>query len=103
VDFVFDLILDLIGKSKQLLLLAKEQKWDDFVVADAERQALLVNLDITSLELSEDENDKLHSQMSELILLNKELELVCDEHRTNIAKELKQFKNKKNVAKAYLQ
>ncbi len=102
-DFVFDLILDLIGKSKQLLLLAKEQKWDDFVVADAERQALLVNLDITSLELSEDENDKLHSQMSELILLNKELELVCDEHRTNIAKELKQFKNKKNVAKAYLQ
>jgi hypothetical protein len=102
-DFVLNLVLDAINKSKQLLLLAQESKWEDFVIADAERQALLLNLDLTTLELSEEENDKLHSQMSELLLLNKELELICEKQRANIAKELKQFKKKNNVAKAYSQ
>ena len=101
--FIFNLVLDIINKSKELLILSEQENWDEFAAVDAERQTLLLSLDLRLLDLSAKDNEKLYHQMTKLIALNKELESICVEQRTNTVIELKQFKKNNNVAKAYSQ
>lgn len=96
-----DLILDVTKKSKQLLSLAKESKWDEFSVLNTERQSILLNFDFENIDLSERESDKLHDQMSELVVLNDELESICTAQRDDIANELKNITQGAKVTQAY--
>ncbi|MFW5426288.1 MAG: flagellar protein FliT [Methylophagaceae bacterium] len=98
----FDLIQDVTEKSKQLLELAKESKWDEFSTLNTERQSILLNFDFESMDLSEQDSDKLYDQMSELVVLNDELESICVTQRDDIANELKNITQGGKVAQAYL-
>ena len=96
-----DLMQDVTEKSKQLLLLAKESKWDEFSVLNTERQSILLKFDFENMNLSERESDKLYDQMSELVILNDKLESICVNQRDDIANELKNITHGAKVTKAY--
>jgi hypothetical protein len=97
----FDLIQDVTEKSKQLLMLAKESKWDEFSILNTERQSILLNFDFENMDLSERDSDKLYDQMSELVVLNDELESICITQRDDVANELKSLTQGVKVAQAY--
>ncbi len=97
----FELIQDVTKKSKQLLMLAKESKWDEFSILNTERQSILLNFDFENMDLSERDSDKLYDQMSELVVLNDELESICITQRDDVANELKSLTQGAKVAQAY--
>ncbi len=101
--FSFQLLADIIEKSKLLLSLSSESKWDVFSELDEERQALIKSISLENVELLESDYNDLQTQMNELIMLNKKLESVCLKQRNIIADELHGFRKNNKVAQAYSQ
>ena len=99
----FDLMVDVTEKSKRLLMLANESKWDEFSILNEERQTILLDFDFESIHLSEQDSDKLYRQMSELVTLNNKLESICVTERDNIAGELQNIRQGAKVTHAYTQ
>jgi CRISPR/Cas system CMR-associated protein Cmr3 (group 5 of RAMP superfamily) len=101
--YLRNLITDAIKKSKQLLTLSKESKWEQFAKLEAERQTLIKAINFENTVLLEQDYNDFHIQMNELILLNSKLETVCLKQRNIIADKLKGFKRSNTVAQAYSQ
>ncbi|MBL1320575.1 MAG: flagellar protein FliT [Methylophaga sp.] len=99
----FDLILNVTEKSKQLLSLAKEEKWDEFSILDTERQTILLDFDFKNINLSEQDSDNIYHQMSELVNLNEKLESICVAKRNDVVGELKNIRQGAKVTQAYSQ
>ena len=101
--YLRNLITDAIKKSKQLLTLSNESKWEQFVELETQRQALIKAINLENTELLEQDYNDLHIQMNELISLNKKLESICLKQRNIIANELKSYRKNNKVAQAYSQ
>lgn len=99
----FEILEELTKESKQLLSLADDSKWDDFSNLNVKRQSTLRNVDFKNIDVSEQDNSKIHEQMSKLISLNNKLESICVEERDTIAGELKNMRKNAKVAHAYSQ
>ncbi len=97
----FDLIQDVTEKSKQLLALAKESNWDEFSKLNTERQSILLNFDFENMNLSERDSDRLYAKMSELVILNDELESICVTQHGEIASELQNITQGAKAVQAY--
>lgn len=100
---ILELVTQGIEKSKALLLLADSEEWEKFTEQNAEREQILRQINLENLTLSEPDNRLLHSKMSELIALNKQLESVCITARSAAAAELTKIKLGNKVTKAYSQ
>ncbi|PHS27231.1 MAG: hypothetical protein COA83_01545 [Methylophaga sp.] len=101
--YSLEIITKAIKKSKQLLTLSKESKWETFADLEVERQALIKNISLENLVLLESDYNDLQTQMNELILLNSKLESIGLKQRNIIADELQGFRKNNKVAQAYSQ
>ena len=99
----FKLVLDGINKSKQLLVLAEAGEWESFSELEQQRQSLLSGLSIENLELTGAQYAEVHTKMSELIDLNDQLENICRQQRSELAKQLQKISHGNKATKAYSQ
>ena len=99
----FDLIVDGISKSKQLLGLADAGEWEQFAELEKQRRLDLGQLHLENLELTSAQYVKLHSKMEKLVELNNQLELICQQQRTELAGQLKKLAHGNKATKAYAQ
>lgn len=99
----FKLVLDGIDKSKQLLVLAEAGEWEQFSELEQQRQSLLSGLRLESLELTGAQYAQVHAKMAELIDLNDQLENICRQQRSELAKQLQKIAHGNKATKAYSQ
>lgn len=99
----FDLIVDGINKSKQLLALSKSEEWEQFVELEERRQMDLAKLHLDGLELTPEQYAKIHSKMEELIDLNSQLETTCLQRKAEISKQVQKISQGNKATKAYSQ
>lgn len=83
--------------------MAEAEEWEQFLVADQERQQLLREIKIDEAGLSEIESLTLRKEMTVLIELNRQLEQICMQQRSVFAGRLKQIRVGSKVSKAYSQ
>jgi len=101
--FSLDTVTEIIKKSKQLLMLSAESKWEEFANLEEKRQLLIKAINLENTVLLEKDYNDVYMQMNELISLNKQLESICLEQRNIIANELKSYRKNNKVAQAYSQ
>lgn len=93
-----------IEKSKQLLELAEEGDWDAFSQLEAERQSNLESLQLGGFNnLTDAQHAEVQKQMEMLIDLNRKLEEVCRQQRSDFADKMKTFTQGNKAKKAYSQ
>ncbi len=101
--FSLNTVTEIIKKSKQLLMLSAESKWEEFANLEEKRQILIKAINLENTVLLEKDYNDVYMQMNELISLNKQLESICLEQRNIIANELKSYRKNNKVAQAYSQ
>ena len=99
----FKLVIDGIDKSKQLLVLAEAGEWEEFLELEQQRQSLLNGLSLERLELTGSQYAEVHAKMEELIDLNEQLEVICRQQRSELAKQLQKISHGNKATKAYSQ
>jgi len=100
---IFDQISVGIAKSKAQILLTESEQWDEFTELEPQRQEVLQSINSANITFSDDENERLHSLMNELIKLNEQLEIICIQQRSSAAEELQKIRKGNKVHKAYSQ
>lgn len=98
-----DLVIDSINKSKQLLVLAETGEWEQFSELEIQRQANLAGLRLEGLDVTHTQYAELHSKMTELIDLNGQLENICRQQRSELAKQVQKISHGNKATKAYSQ
>lgn len=96
-----DLILDCVNKSKSLLTLSSQERWEQFSDLEEERQQQLSKINLEALHLPENEYDELSALMNELISLNQQLSLECEQQRKIAMREFKKINQGIQANKAY--
>jgi len=100
---ILDSVLDGVSKSKQLLELAESGEWEQFLELEEQRRASLSVLSLDNLDLDDEQYAKIREPMVELVALNEQLESVCIQQRSELAKELQKIQQGNKVNKAYTQ
>jgi len=100
---IFSQVTDAITKSKALLLLAESEKWDEFTELATQRQQEISSINLENLNLSDSDNEQLHSLITELIALNEQLEKSCINQRSEAADALQKIRKGNKVSQAYSQ
>ena len=98
-----DLVIDSINKSKQLLVLAETGEWEQFSELEIQRQTNLAGLRLEGLNVTHTQYAELHSKMTELIDLNDQLEVICRQQRSELAKQVQKISHGNKATKAYSQ
>ena len=83
--------------------MAESGEWETFLELEKKRQFILVELKLDNLDLNEEQYLKMQEPMLQLISLNEQLESVCIQQRSELAKELQKIQQGNKVNKAYTQ
>ena len=96
-----ELIASAIAMSETLLTLAEQQDWQQFSQINQQRQTVLTQLDLQSVQTTPDQHQQLQQKMSSLITLNSQIEAICRQQRDEIADSIKQLNKGKTAKNAY--
>jgi flagellar protein FliT len=97
----FKLVIDGIDKSKQLLVLAEAGEWEQFLELEHQRQSLLSGLSLENIGLTGAQYAEVQTKMAELIDLNDQLEAICRQQRSELAKQIQKISHGNKATKAY--
>ena len=98
---ILNSVLDGISKSEQLLGLAEAGEWEEFLDLEQQRQEVLAVLKLDGLDLNEQQYAEMKDQVAQLIELNEQLEIVCQQHRSFLVSELQKLSKGTEAKKAY--
>lgn len=93
-----------IEKTKQLLKLADADDWDAFNQLEKQRQSDFSSLQLENLNnLTDAQHAEVQKQMEVLVDLNRQLEDLCRQQRSDLSEQMKKFTQGNKAKKAYSQ
>lgn len=98
---ILALVATLISDSERLVLLAEAEEWDTFSELEQARQKRIKQIDLRNVNLPEQQQIDLRSQMQALIALNSKIEAICREKRSETTAELQKLTTGNKAKKAY--